>query len=100
MQAIKKYCQKIWKATCINSQCISDVEHEIGLDGQHSIAYKLIRQMNNVQGDHIRLDIISMDKWVQPVSYTHLDVYKRQGISCLVLNNTELTKKSDYVISI
>ena len=32
---------------------------------------------------------------LRAVSYTHLDVYKRQ-----VLNNTELTKESNYVISI
>ena len=54
------------------------------------------RQIRKIEGktkkDRIRneifrkkLDIVPVAITVEPVSYTHLDVYKRQGVCCLLL---------------
>ena len=38
------------------------------------------------------------DEWIQPVSYTHLDVYKRQVESSPKNVSKEVLEKLDYLI--
>ena len=59
---------------------------------QHTVYPKLVDRTPNFQtpcGAEFRFDFLSADLWhpasgdpIAPVSYTHLDVYKRQVCSC------------------
>ena len=66
------------------------------------MAYALIRrQLRQKINKHIRLVLFGQGNIVlnlDPVSYTHLDVYKRQVINCAACNNkrANILTKAEY----
>ena len=54
-----------------------------GKDGSGDVVDAINAYLEEKLNIHINLTFISYGNYTQPVSYTHLDVYKRQGEECL-----------------
>ena len=59
------------------------MDYTIGLYGGKDIVGVVL--CDAVTGDTQYYDLADVPQWIDPVSYTHLDVYKRQDRRCAMI---------------